>query len=82
MIKVYENVLEDHVALGIHEYIKNVSWKHNYPSAPNKPDRHWHVLCGADGDLFFMIWYAISGIYDDILFNRECSSHESTEVIR
>ena len=49
MIKVYENVLEEHVALGVHEHIKNVSWKHNFPSAPNKPDRHWHVLCGEDG---------------------------------
>ena len=70
MIKVYENVLEDHVALGIHEYIKNVSWKHNYPSAPNKPDRHWHVLCGADGDLFFdydflsPIWNTVIRKYD------------------
>ena len=70
MIKVYENVLEEHVALGVHEHIKNVSWKHNYPSAPNKPDRHWHVLCGADGELFFdfdwvdYIWKAANHKYN------------------
>ena len=62
MIKVYENVLEEHVALGVHEHIKNVSWKHNYPSAPNKPDRHWHVLCGEDGELSFDFdWVDIYG---------------------
>ena len=53
MINVYENVLEEHVALGIHELIKNVSWKYDYPSNTSKPDRHWHVLCGEDGELFF-----------------------------
>ena len=70
MINVYENVLEEHVTLGIHELIKNVSWKYDYPSNTSKPDRHWHVLCGVDNDVFFdydwisTIWKTVINKYD------------------
>ena len=45
-IHIYENVLEDHVAEYIHMEIKNLSWKYDYKSDPNKPNNHWHILAG------------------------------------
>ena len=46
MIDVYDNVLEDHNAILIDDEVKKLSWKYDYSSEPNKPNKHWHVLCG------------------------------------
>ena len=49
MIEVFHNVLEDHVAELIASEMKEVRWKFDYPSAKNHQSRHWHVLCGNNG---------------------------------
>ena len=46
MIDVYDNVLEEHNAILVDDEVKKLSWKYDYPSEPNKPNKHWHVLCG------------------------------------
>ena len=43
---IYDNLLEDHVAEYIHMEMKNLSWKYDYHSNPNKPNRHWHIFAG------------------------------------
>ena len=46
MIDVYDDVLEEHNAILVDDEVKKLSWKYDYPSEPNKPNKHWHVLCG------------------------------------
>jgi len=46
MIDIYDDVLEEHNAILVDDAIKQLSWKYNYHSQPNKPNKHWHILCG------------------------------------
>ena len=46
MIDVYDDVLEDHSAKAINDAINKLTWRYYYPSEKNKPNMHWHVLCG------------------------------------
>ena len=46
MIEVIDNVLEEHIAILIDDYVKNLSWKYDYESKRGQPNKHWHVLCG------------------------------------
>ena len=46
MIEVIDNVVEDHIAILIDDYVKNLSWKFDYESKRGQPNKHWHVLCG------------------------------------
>jgi len=46
MIDIYDNVLEEHNAILVEEEMKQLSWKYDYHSDPNKPNKHWHVFCG------------------------------------
>ena len=46
MIEVIDNVLEEHVAILIDDYMKNLSWKFEYHSNILRPNKHWHLLCG------------------------------------
>ena len=48
MIEVIDNVLEEHNAILVDDYVKQLSWKYDYHSEPTKPNKHWHVLCGHD----------------------------------
>jgi len=48
MIDVYDNVLEEHNAILIDDEVKKLSWKYDYHSDSEKPNKHWHVLCGHD----------------------------------
>ena len=48
MIKIFDNVVEDHVAELIDSEMKNVQWKFDYPSDVKHQSRHWHVLCGSN----------------------------------
>ena len=45
-LKIYDNVLEDHVAELIHLQMKEVYWKYDYNSKKGGVNKHWHVLCG------------------------------------
>jgi Rps23 Pro-64 3,4-dihydroxylase Tpa1-like proline 4-hydroxylase len=45
-LKIYDNVLEDHVAELIHLQMKEVYWKYDYHSEKKGINKHWHVLCG------------------------------------
>ena len=49
MIKTYDGVVEDHIAELVASEMKNVRWKFDYPSNKNHESRHWHVLCGKNG---------------------------------
>ena len=49
MIKIYDGVVEDHVAELISVKMKDVVWKFDYSSNHNHKSRHWHVLCGNTG---------------------------------
>tara|TARA_Y100001951_G_C11159369_1_gene193864 strand:- start:46 stop:558 length:513 start_codon:yes stop_codon:yes gene_type:complete len=72
MIKIFDNVVEDHVAELIDSEMKNVQWKFDYPSRPRHPSRHWHVLCGDNGiqiisnsfEWVMPIWIAALTKYD------------------
>jgi len=46
MIDVYDNVLEEHNAILVDNEIRQISWKYDYHSDANKPNKHWHVFCG------------------------------------
>ena len=46
MIKIYDDVVEDHVAELIASEMKKVYWKFDYWSSQNHQSRHWHRLCG------------------------------------
>ena len=46
MIKIYDGVVEDHIAELIASEMKNIKWKFDYPSNKEHKSRHWHVLCG------------------------------------
>ena len=46
MIEVIDNVLEDHTAILIDDYVKNLSWRFDYKSEKGQPNKHWHVFCG------------------------------------
>jgi hypothetical protein len=46
MIDIYDDVLEEHNAILVDDAIKQLSWKYDYSSQPNKPNKHWHILCG------------------------------------
>ena len=46
MIDVIDNVLEEHVAILIDDYVKNLSWKFDYESKRGQPNKHWHIFCG------------------------------------
>ena len=48
MIDVYDNVLEEHNAILIDDEVKKLSWKYDYHSDSEKPNKHWHILCGHD----------------------------------
>ena len=50
MIDVFDNVLEDHYAILIDDQIKNILWRYDYHSNRDKPNKHWHVLCGHDAE--------------------------------
>ena len=50
MIKIYDGVVEDHVAELIASEMKNVRWKFDYPSNKEHHSRHWHVMCGHNDD--------------------------------
>ena len=50
MIKIYDGVVEDHVAQLIDAEMRNVRWKFDYPSNRSHQSRHWHVLCGHNDD--------------------------------
>ena len=49
MIKIYDDVVEDHVAQLISAKMKDVRWKFDYHSNREHKSRHWHVLCGNSG---------------------------------
>ena len=46
MIDLFDNVLEDHYAVLIDDEIKKILWRYDYHSNREKPNKHWHVLCG------------------------------------
>ena len=46
MIDVYDNVLEEHNAILIDDEVKKLSWKYDYHSDSEKPNKHWHIFCG------------------------------------
>ena len=46
MIDIYDDVLEEHNAILVDDAIKQLAWKYDYSSQPNKPNKHWHILCG------------------------------------
>ena len=46
MIDVFDNVLEDHYAILIDDQVRKLLWKYDYHSNRDKPNKHWHVLCG------------------------------------
>ena len=48
MIEVIDNVLEEHNAILVDDYVKQLSWKYDYSSEPTKPNKHWHIFCGHD----------------------------------
>jgi hypothetical protein len=48
VIKIYDDVVEEHVAELIASEMKNIRWKFDYSSKANHQSRHWHVLCGHD----------------------------------
>jgi hypothetical protein len=48
MIKIYDGVVEDHVAQLISAKMKGVQWKFDYPSNRMHPSRHWHVFCAGE----------------------------------
>ena len=48
MIKIYDDVVEEHVAELIASEMKNIRWKFDYSSKANHQSRHWHVLCVHD----------------------------------
>ena len=54
MIKIYDGVVEDHVAELIVSEIRKVSWIYEYHSRGKgehaHPSTHWHVLCGHNDD--------------------------------
>ena len=67
MIKIFDDVLEPHVAELIDMQLREVSWKYNYDSVKDGVNKHWHVFCGHNpqechnngyGDLI-PIWNAI-----------------------
>ena len=41
MIEIFDNVLEDHIAILIDDYMKNLSWKFEYHSNILRPNKHW-----------------------------------------
>ena len=49
MIKIYDGVVEDHVAQLIDSEMRKVQWKYDYHSNKEHKSRHWHVLCGNSG---------------------------------
>ena len=49
MIKIYDDVVEDHVAQLISAKMKDVVWKYDYHSNKEHKSLHWHVLCGNSG---------------------------------
>ncbi len=46
MIDIYDDVLEEHNAILVDDIIKQLSWTYDYSSNTNKPNKHWHILCG------------------------------------
>ena len=76
MIKIYDDVVEEHVAELIDSEMKNVQWKFDYPSRGTgkdaHPSTHWHRLCGhnstqiiANGFQWVMpIWTSAMHKYD------------------
>ena len=48
MIKIYDGVVEDHVAQLIDSEMRKVQWKFDYPSNRMHPSRHWHVFCAGE----------------------------------
>ena len=71
-LKIYDNVLEDHVAELIHLQMKEVYWKYDYNSKKGEVNKHWHVLCGNDEneviqngfDFVLPLWNAAFYKYD------------------
>ena len=49
MIKIYDGVVEDHVAELISAKMKDVVWKYDYHSNKEHKSLHWHVYCGNSG---------------------------------
>jgi Rps23 Pro-64 3,4-dihydroxylase Tpa1-like proline 4-hydroxylase len=45
-LKIYDDVLENHIAELIHLQMKEVYWKYDYNSKKGGVNKHWHVLCG------------------------------------
>ena len=48
MIEVIDSLVEDHLAILIDDYVRNLSWKYDYESKRGQPNKHWHILCGHD----------------------------------
>ena len=44
--KIYDDVLENHIAELIHLHMKEVYWQYDYHSQPGQVNKHWHVYCG------------------------------------
>ena len=51
MIKIYDGVVEDHVAQLISAKMKDVRWKFDYHSKKEHISKHWHVLCAENSAL-------------------------------
>ena len=51
MIKIYDDVVEDHVAQLIDSEMRKVQWKFDYASNKKHQSRHWHVLCTQNSTL-------------------------------
>ena len=45
-LKIYDDVLEKHIAELIHLHMKEVHWKYDYHSLNGQINKHWHVYCG------------------------------------
>ena len=59
MIDIYDDVLEEHNAILVDDAIKQLSWKYDYSSQTNKPNKHWHILCGQKSTMLILILESI-----------------------
>ena len=48
MIEVFDNIVEEHVAVLIDLHMKEILWKYDYSSVEGGKNKHWHVLGGHD----------------------------------
>ena len=70
MIDVYDDVLDIDSAIAIDNTIQKLKWRYYYPSDRDKPNRHWHILCGNNKEECEKNGYHWAHVLFDVYMNK------------